>query len=65
MFGVERGHFIPFVGLARHNRKTMHFMEVFRERQLVRHLPGGLLLSLYNASILVVAFFAFFALFTI
>ena len=58
MFGVERHHLIPFVGLARHNRKTMHFMEVFREREIAKHLPGGILLSLYNASILVIVFFA-------
>jgi hypothetical protein len=36
----------------------MHFMEVFREKELLRHLPGGLLLSLYNASILVIVGFA-------
>jgi hypothetical protein len=58
MFGVETGHLVPFVGLARHTKKTMHFMEVFRERDFVRHVPGGLLLSLYNASIIVVAVFA-------
>ena len=58
MFGVERIHLVPFVGLARHTRKTMHFMEVFRERDMARHMPGGLLLSLYNASIIILAVFA-------
>jgi len=57
MFGVERHHLIPIIGLVRHTRKTMHFMEVFRERDMARHMPGGLMLSLYNASILVIAVF--------
>jgi|GEM_PF-3034522 len=58
MFGVERHHFLPFIGLARHNRKTMHFMEVFEEKRLLRHAPGGIVLSLYNASIIILAAFA-------
>ena len=62
MFGVERHHFIPFIGLAKHVHKTAHYMEVFEEKQLARHLPGGLLLSLYNATIIVaVAFGLYFA----
>ena len=58
MFGMERKHFVPFLGFARHTRKTVHFMEVFQDRVLLRHLPGGLILSLYNALILVLAAFA-------
>jgi len=58
MFGIEGRHFVPMVGLARHTKKTMEFMDIFHNRALFNHLPGGLLLSLYNALILVVVVFA-------
>jgi len=59
MFGIEKHHLVPLVGLVRHIRKTLHYMEVFEERQMLKHLPGGVLLSLYNSFIIVGPAFAF------
>jgi len=52
-FGIERSHLLPVIGLARHTSRTLHCMEAFEEKALLRNAPGGLILSVYNAAVIV------------